>query len=484
MAQRWMMVNSVKMLVEIQNDIDKSKRNFRTNNVINKKIIRDEIAISWYRSSILRVGKICKNMECENKLNTIRYNFKDKIERFNSDFPDSTIYILNKELDVIEKHSRNNDDKINNCDEVYIGTNAASISKRNNRFEFVVGAEHYLDDFKDKISISYPIVSSDKTVGYFLIFVNIKKYMSDENNADRILDDKFLIGGEESEFRIFESNDQDIKSQNQIFIPPHLLKEINKNILVESKTLYPSIIIGNSKNYALYFAYQIAKQEKSDFDNIVYLDLSKQYCDISNEIINSALKKSYSIIINVKKNSDFDVNKKISKYIDDNKEELILGNSNKISKIVFIYNNESDIEEGISSRSSKSIVRINDLKQYKDYKFSIVQKMIDYYSDGSKLVEENVVAYIANEIKVCNFSDLENLVKATIVNSKCKLSIGLQDIDCKGVNSHKTLESIEKEYIKKVYREMEYNVSLTSKVLGIGRSTLYRKMNLYQIEKK
>jgi DNA-binding NtrC family response regulator len=43
-----------------------------------------------------------------------------------------------------------------------------------------------------------------------------------------------------------------------------------------------------------------------------------------------------------------------------------------------------------------------------------------------------------------------------------------------------SLSDHEAEYIQKVYELMDFNISATADALGIGRSTLYRKLEKYQ----
>ena len=40
---------------------------------------------------------------------------------------------------------------------------------------------------------------------------------------------------------------------------------------------------------------------------------------------------------------------------------------------------------------------------------------------------------------------------------------------------NKTLEQVQQDYVKKILLENNYNITLSAKILGIGRATMYRK---------
>ena len=45
-----------------------------------------------------------------------------------------------------------------------------------------------------------------------------------------------------------------------------------------------------------------------------------------------------------------------------------------------------------------------------------------------------------------------------------------------------TLEDVEESHIRRVLEENDYNITISAKKLRIGRNTLYRKIQAYQID--
>jgi two-component system response regulator HydG len=91
-----------------------------------------------------------------------------------------------------------------------------------------------------------------------------------------------------------------------------------------------------------------------------------------------------------------------------------------------------------------------------------------------------------------NIRELENTIERAVVLSKNE-EIGLEDLVYHGISAgsslfrpmggkYKSLEDIEKEYIKTVFQSHHRNKSLTAKVLGIDRKTLLTKIKKYHIE--
>ncbi|WP_422485603.1 sigma-54-dependent Fis family transcriptional regulator [Gudongella sp. DL1XJH-153] len=83
-----------------------------------------------------------------------------------------------------------------------------------------------------------------------------------------------------------------------------------------------------------------------------------------------------------------------------------------------------------------------------------------------------------------NIRELENLVEL-IINTESFPTQGFdKDIDsvpAMKVVSDRTLEDIEADHIKRILKKYDGNITLVSKKLGIGRNTLYRKIEKYDI---
>jgi transcriptional regulator of acetoin/glycerol metabolism len=65
-----------------------------------------------------------------------------------------------------------------------------------------------------------------------------------------------------------------------------------------------------------------------------------------------------------------------------------------------------------------------------------------------------------------------------IINKKADQTDQIEDMDETEFN----LEYVEREHIIKTLRIFNGNISNSAKALGLGRNTLYRKMNKYKID--
>jgi PAS domain S-box-containing protein len=104
---------------------------------------------------------------------------------------------------------------------------------------------------------------------------------------------------------------------------------------------------------------------------------------------------------------------------------------------------------------------------------SFYRAMISYNWPGNVRELQNVMQRVVNVVeegRVLSYKDLPSNLK---YNSSNKVSFIEEPL--------LTLEELEARAIKKTLKEMKGNIAATSKILGIGRSTLYRKMDKYKI---
>lgn len=91
-----------------------------------------------------------------------------------------------------------------------------------------------------------------------------------------------------------------------------------------------------------------------------------------------------------------------------------------------------------------------------------------------------------------NIRELENTIERAVVLTR-ENKVGLDDLIYHGIGSshsitysvggrQKTLEEVEKEYIKSVLKSQHGNKSRTARILGIDRKTLYSKIKKYKIK--
>jgi len=105
---------------------------------------------------------------------------------------------------------------------------------------------------------------------------------------------------------------------------------------------------------------------------------------------------------------------------------------------------------------------------------SFYKGMVNYNWPGNVRELQNVMQLIINTVgdkEILTYEDLPKYIKE---NSLSK-DIGLGE-------ELLTLEEIEKIAISKTIQDTDGNIALTAKILGIGRSTLYRKLEKYDLD--
>lgn len=121
--------------------------------------------------------------------------------------------------------------------------------------------------------------------------------------------------------------------------------------------------------------------------------------------------------------------------------------------------------------------------------------LIDYFTKKiSKKINKKAVNISREYIDILvnydwlgNIRELENLIELIINTEKIPITLNTNDTPhmIKNVNKKTTLltlEELEERYIKEILHKNKYNITLSAKILGVGRNTLYRKITKYNIE--
>lgn len=85
-----------------------------------------------------------------------------------------------------------------------------------------------------------------------------------------------------------------------------------------------------------------------------------------------------------------------------------------------------------------------------------------------------------------NVRELENFIELSINKEKLAVELLKKEIKLKDYSyemiEYRSLDEVESEYIRKVLIKEDFNISNSAKILGIGRNTLYRKLEKHLIK--
>ncbi len=154
---------------------------------------------------------------------------------------------------------------------------------------------------------------------------------------------------------------------------------------------------------------------------------------------------------------------------------------------------QKKFREDLFYRLSVVPVHVPPLRERKEDIPPLVEHFIHKYNKRAK---KNIAGISPQALKALadydwpgNIRELENTIERAVVLSKTN-GLDIEDIMYHGISSvasilapiggkYRTLEEIEKEYIRAVLRDQHSNKSRTASVLGIDRKTLWAKLKKY-----
>jgi len=162
------------------------------------------------------------------------------------------------------------------------------------------------------------------------------------------------------------------------------------------------------------------------------------------------------------------------KYCDSNNIFIIISMDDLIDNL----KRNDLIKERLLTRLTTNSIILKPLIEYER------KSVIEFFElNVNSIVSDNVIDFISELKWKNNFHDLKKLIEI-LNNKKTDAIIELNDLPRSlFAESFKitTLKEAEKNLIERTILEYEKNISLSAKSLGISRSTLYRKINEYQI---
>ncbi len=470
----------------IKEDIRKSKLNYINTNRLNRKVISNKIAMSWYKCKMnnLMIYDDPKISHVKSKF-SFHFDIKSLLQKMA--IQNLNFYFIDLEGTVIEKivydKSLNliSQFRVENC-----GTTAAELFISDRETHEVIYEEHYLDYFVDFCSYSLPVRQYDNVIGGLIIFSKEKLPI----NIIELFNKKINQMTQSVKTEMVEEKETVIASplmfDNMLWLTEEEQEGLQKQISYVMSTHRPIIIYGPKQSGKRIIAQYIASQFMKSFIIIDALDILPELLD---QVYKEAMSHYDTIIIT-------------------NFEHL----SSEIIKLLTVNNyekrNKKNNQKSSEYKDLNYILTTGLTDSELREKSHIVRRLLDYIGDNTvyavntvNRIEslEDAEAYLKRfhyqftkeykykllELsKQKSISELNEVIKESVVLSTFDSTIGaksLPDIKEEGIM---TLAEIEKQHLLETYEKMEHNMTLTAQVLGIGRSTLYRKLELYQNETK
>lgn len=465
--------------------VREAKRLFIKTGRLNKKVVNEEISKSWYKCYITHLD-VKASLKTKQDSQNIVSNISDDLIKYISKLMDQNIdyFICNKNGEVVYKNIVHEKFKvINNIDEVLIGTNAAAISLRTEKYCKVSLEEHFLDALSDQYTLSLPIVLNE-------VFHGVCMMISDINFTEYELI-KFQEGLKkiESKALVVENNSNKSSSfypLNKLFTYPEpyfdqFREEIDK--LLEPRL--PILLMGQRGSgktaLALYLASHMSQSRTlidskaipkyMRYDEVLYGLLHYETVIIENfEWLDSktvALLTVYTEEKIITNSND--------KYCDYNCCNLILTTVNTDFNTLKNLN----INQRLMARIDKNYHILRNIDEFSDHYCKLVKSVVNNH--GITCTDDYVEKLIRSN-RISNFKEIAEDTQISELNNRNVSVYSTQHLTHIEDEKLVSLEMIEAQYIKKVLSKVDYNLTLAADILKISRSTLYRKLEKYQIE--
>lgn len=454
---------------------------------LNKKVVNNEISKSWYRCFITHLNA------------TESIKSKDQIELFETDMSKALINSISKLMDqsydflicnsngdvVFKNIIHDVYNVINNIDETLIGTNAAAISLRTEKYTKVSLEEHYLDVFKNLYTIAMPIIISDIFYGVCMIIsdVNLSEYegIIFQDALKKIQLDSNSISKEQIE------NYKNYSIEKLFVYPEFYFSEFKVKVKRLLEYRMPIFIMGSQgsgkTSLALYLADQISKMRI--VINIIDIPKYVRY----NEIL-MALYHYDTVII---ENFELLDSKSVALLTVYTEEKIVSNSSIKYSDfkcfniiLTTVYTSidllsKLNINQRLLSRIKQNAITLKNLCDFSNDYSKLVKRVVN--NNGLNCTSE-FIDKLTDKSKMKSFKEVALDAQLSELNNRNVSIYNVQHLSHLKEETLMSLEQMEAQYIEQILCSVDHNLTLAAEIIGIGRSTLYRKLEKYQIETK
>lgn len=483
---------------------------FFSKGIMNRDILRKDISISWARSQMFSVNR---NKYTKSNIQYIKeIILEEKNEKIYSEDLICILGINKSGNPIINFYSKIED--LNffevNFSTNSIGTNGIGMALINNKSSWTNPCENYnelLDDYTI-IGIPNSCENEEIIIGYIYNnkIINSTDIKFFEEYSNEIIE------------RIPKKNDENQKNfsykidkfanyftgNSKVYLDFldkfNSLKILNSNIFIEGKK-------GTGKEILARLFHEESQNRNKNFLPI--------YCDkipeeiFINEYIKSflleAVPNQYDKIGTIYFESidslSYKSQEQLTRLLESKPVNSKLTNASFTKQYRFLFSSESSLEylknknyilERLLSRINVMTIKIPEIKEMKlDLKeliYSRIEKFSKkYYLDKIEFSDELIDKLIENDWQE-NYRELDKVIEGIIRIGRHERLVGIEyygeffKSNIYENNCIKPINTVEKEHIERVLKILNFNLLEASKVLGISRSTLYRKIEKYNIE--
>lgn len=438
-----------------------AKMKFIQTGRLNRKLIRDEIALSWYKCQLNHLStQKFRSVEIE----------KSKLQYLDQIVPESyDYYLADCQLKTLQQRTTKfSSGTWESLQEHEIGTNAASLSLKYEKIFYVKNEEHYLDCFSKVNTLGIPIKHESQVIGVLMLVSDQDITPHDyQTFISKISQDELLS------LSMSNPAQKKYSLESSLFLTETLKENIEFLMKDLLEMLKPILIYGQSKTGKSTLAWEIYSQSKI----IPYVFNCKDIpWKVQEHMVKDILQLQDYIIVEGIEYASEKVQSIFTAAIDRN-----FNVKDHLTGFIFICEcgNLSELKKTLSpklyERLNKFSVHLPCYSQVQmNEKSILLEVLIKQYDIECSKIEQNSI------LEITHFDSTKDLLSWIEALSKsCKPFTKSDLIRCK-TSGLLSLSEYEGSYILDVFHRADENITLTCELLKISRSTFYRKFEKIQ----
>ncbi len=439
--------------------IKEAKSVFMRTGRLNRNVIRDEVAISWYKCQL-------NKMRPKHTVEFIKSAFQLEAFTLSKRQLDGIVneaydyYLLDKQLKVLASRTELFHLNFTTFEEYTVGTNAGALSVRYEKVMVLQPEEHYLDILAGHFTSAFPIICNESVEGCLVLVSDFEPSPYDIGQFRSAVSSMPLLNKQVKTTNLV----QDV-FHSPLFHSKEQFAVVDEKVRSFLSASMPLLITGAKKTGKSTLAWHIFKHlgEWPYYLNLaqmpmVYLEdvfkelASTHRCMIIDHL-ELASEKLFGVITGV-------IDRQLMK-------------TDEKHHIVFTRENIADaLPSKLYERLKGQEIRLEDFDTLSSegrvgaLKFLLRQQGYTYDDAEILLVEEGFENYTYEEV----------IALVSALKEKCK-PFTRDSITHYNAEVFAPLAHCEKRYIEEVYQKLHGNATLTCEVLNISRSTFYRKID-------